>query len=723
MFWGKIARVGVASARIIRIDTQAAEALDGVMAVVTAKDVPGLNGYGIILEDQEVFSNERIRFEGDAVAGVVATTPALAEEAAKLIKIEYEETPGVYNVDEAIRIDAPKVHDSGNVLLHGVVKHGDVQGAFRSAAVVVEESYELPMQEHAYLETEGGIAEYKDGEMSVFVGSQYPWQDQRQLCKILDMDKEQVHVVSDPVGGAFGGRESLTIQAQLAVMALKVDGPVKMVNSREESIITSWKRHPMRITMKTAADAEGVITANQVRIYSDTGAYAGLGKEVLGYSIEHACGAYRVKNVDIEGYSLYTNNAPACAMRAFGVAQSTFAMESQVEMLADKLGMDPLQMRLTNGLVQGDVAPFGHTLRYSMGTIPTLKKAAEVDLWLNREKHKAVATKPWKKRGVGIATEIQAIGIGQGAPDFGAADLVLTGAGRLSLGVGCPDIGQGNNMVFRQMAAELLGCDLAHMDIIQADTKRTPDAGVTAASRTTYTVGNAVVLAANTFKEELKTFAQEQWGQDIDILYVADGITVDGRVHSYQELASLAGELGRSVSAHGHFDMPEAGYDSPLHGLPHIMFGAATHVAMVEVDTLTGQVELIRSVVIPDTGRTINIQGVEGQAEGGTLMGMGYALMESVISEKGHILSDNLNTYLIPTAMDIPEVETYPVEEVEETGPFGAKGIGEAVCAAATPAIINAIYDAVQVRIKKLPANPEAILTALVEKEGMDDEH
>lgn len=715
MLWGKIVRSTVPHARIISIDTTEAENFPGVHAVVTAKDVPGLNGYGIAIPDQPVFAEDKVRFVGDAIAGVVAQTKEIAEAAAQKIKIEYEELPGVFDPREGLKPDAPKIHKDGNILQNTHVVNGDVEKAFEEADVIVENEYHTTMQMPVYLEVEGGVGLYADGELTLWCASHYPTQDQRQLSAVMNIPTDKIRIIGNPVGGSFGGKDDLIIQAQLAVMAYKVAGkPVKIVHTREESCRVGWKRHPMYITLKTAAKQDGTLLANQVKIISDTGAYAGLGAAVVNLAVEHACNAYRVSNIDIRGICVYTNNSVCSAMRGFGAPQVTFAMENQMDILAEKLGMDPLTIRLKNCLRIGDKAALGHTLKHEMGTEATLMKMKEIDLWVNREEYKKQAPR-WKKRGVGIATSIQGVGLGNGIPDYGSADITLNEDGIFVVGAGCPDIGQGNSTAFAQMAAEALGCSLEHIQVITGDSAYTPDSGVTAASRTIYAIGNAILMAAEKITAQIRQVAARLLGAGEDELELAEhGICYRDSCLSYRELAQRAADEGIIFKGHGRFDMPQADITiKGAAGLPHSLYSAVSHIALVEVDTLTGRVDVLKAACIPDTGRVINIQGLEAQSEGGTVMGMGFAVMEKAVFDRGYLLSNNYSTYLIPTALDSPEIETYPVEVLERTGPFLAKGIGECVGSPITPAITNAIYDAVGVRIKECPADMEKIFFAM----------
>lgn len=718
MLWGKIVRSGVPHARILEIDTTEAEQVPGVVAVVTYKDIPGENGFGIAISDQPVFCQDKVRYEGDPVAGVIAETEEIAEDAASKIKVRYELLPVVDDARFALREDAPSVHDQGNVLIQSHVQNGDLEKSFQEADYIIEKDYYCAFQFPVYLEREGGVAEYKGGYLSILCGSQYPHQDRRQLSKVLDMPEEKIKIVSNPVGGAFGGKDDLTVQAQLAVMTYKVGKPVKLVNTREESTKTSWKRHPAYISMKTAVKKDGILLANKVNFIIDTGAYAGLGGAVLTNIIGHACGSYRVQAVDVTAKCVYTNNSPASAMRGFGIPQITFAVESQMDVIADQLGLDPLEIRLKNGLKTGEKGPYGSTMSMTLGTVPTLQKVKQTDLWSRREEIKENNTKPWKKRGIGLATCIKGNGLGKGIPDYSAAEIILNDSGEYVVAIGCPDLGQGNHIVFRQIAAEILQCPLSQVKLLQGDSSCTPDSGITAASRTVYAGGNAILLAAEEIKKQVCTFAADYWKVPVtDVVFGEYRVTCRDKEVCIPDLASLVSKQNNEISAQGYFDMPVAdkGVEG-MSGLPHVLFGTTTNVVLVEVDVLTGYVDVLQAISVPDAGKIINLQGLEGQAEGGTVMGMGYAVMENVVIDQGKILTDNFSTYIIPTSLDCPEIIVDPVEVPDDSGPFGAKGIAEALSTSITPAIINAIYDAVGVRIQSVPTTSEKVYAGLKKK-------
>lgn len=701
MLWGGILRSPHAHALIKSIDISKAKQIPGVHAVVTHEDVPGLNGYGAIVQDQPVFCKDKVRFIGDFVAGVAAETKEIADTALELIDVEYELLPGVFDVEEAATEDSPKVHEEGNIHLITKVEKGGIDEAFKNADVIVEKVYQTSRQMHAYLETESGVAFFDDEEnLHMLCGSQYSHRDQLQLSRILDIPKEKIIVTSNPVGGAFGGKDDLTIQGQLAILALKSKRPVKIVYSREESVLVSGKKHPMKIYMKTGANKDGLLVANQVKIYADTGAYANLGRSIVNVAVENCCSAYRMPNLKVEGLCIYTNNMISNPMRGFGANQSNYAMETQMDIIAEELAMDPMEIRLKNGVRQGDEGALGHTLTSAMGTIQTLEAVKNSELWINRDKHKNASTKPWKKRGIGLATALKGVGYGRGLEDYAACDMTLLENGNIRVAVGCPEIGQGNSTAYGQIAAEALGFPFEKIDVVTGHSHATPDSRTSTASRSIYAGGNAIILAAKEMKKQLT-----EYSTSINSSKVEDSV---------EEIVNQAMKDKKEFSVHGHFEVPIPDKGIPgAYGLPHLVYSATTHLALVEVDMYTGLVEVVKAVCALDAGQVINIQGLEGQSEGGTVMGMGYALLEDIELFEGKTDTHNFNKYLIPTSLDVPVIETIPVEVTEKTGPFGAKGVAEGVCIPISPAITNAIYDAIGARLESIPATLERVQDAL----------
>lgn len=726
MLYAKVLRAKYPHARIIKIDTSKAESLPGVIAIITHKDVPGVNGFGIVIPDMPVLCSDKVRYIGDAVAAVAAESEEIAEQAALLIDVEYEPLPVISDPIEAMKQDAPKIHEKGNIHLHTEVKRGNVEKAFKEADLIIENTYYTGRQEHAFLETEGGVALVDDdGNLVMYAGSQYPQRDQLQLARCLSINPRKIHVISYPVGGAFGGKDELTIQPILGLLALKTKRPVKIVLSREESIISYWKRHPFILHYKTGVKKDGTILAQEIKLIQDKGAYSSLGGPVLNLAVEHACGPYRVDNVHVEGYAVFTNNGIAGAFRGFGAPQVTFAMETQIDIIAKKLQIDPIELRRKNALRKGDFTSIGNKLTTSVGTLKVLDEIEKCDLWKNRNeiKKEQDPLRPWIKRGVGVALTYQGTGLGVGIPDYGGALLSLNPDGTFSVKIGTVDYGQGILTSYAQIVAEKLRINIENVYVVLGDSFFTADSGPTSASRGVYTGGKAAIIACEKMLDILRRKASEILKEDENLLDYVDGfifskVNKNLRV-SFKEIAlSYLDENRKLPETEGYFLMPTAEISiENAEGLPHHIFAFSAHAALVEVNTLTGEVNVIKGVEAVDGGVVVNLQGYEAQVEGGFVMGMGYGLMEEVVIENGVFKNPNFSTYIIPSIKDVPdEIVALPVVNEEDTGPYRAKGIAETVMVATAPAITNAIHDATGIRIRKIPATSEYIYKLIKEK-------
>ncbi len=718
MLWAATHRSRYPHALIKRIDVSKAESLPGVVAVLTHRDVPGENRYGLFAKDRPVLADDKVRFYGEPIALVAAETREAAEEAVRLIEVEYEPLPVVSDPLKAMEPDAPRIHEEGNIARKTRIRLGDVESAFKKAEVAVENTYYTGSVAHAFLETEAGIA-YLDesGRVNIIAGGQSAYRNRSQICEALDLPEERVRVVNPHVGGAFGGKDDATVQIHLALLALKTKRPVKLVWSREESMIAGFKRHPGIIWMKTAADSQGNLLAHQVKIIYDTGAYMSLGPAVLDVAIENCPGPYRIPNIDIEAALVYTNNFVASAFRGFGAPQVIFAAEQQMDMLAERLGMDKVEFRLRNALRRGDIGVFGNKIETSIAIDKALELLKNHPLWRDREHFKKDSPRPWLKRGVGVAASIKGYTIGA-LPDKGTVEIELLRNGVFEVKSGAVEMGQGVETVLALIAAERIGCGLENVRVTLADTDKTPDTSVTSASRMTFLAGNALLKAAEKMVEKLKTAASEILEEGEENLELTErGVCSkkSRRVASYRELYEALRRRGEETRTSGTFEVPRL---QPIKGsleIPHLFFMTAAALALVEVDTLTGFTRVLKMVEVVDAGRVISRLGFEGQVEGGVAQGLGYTLMEEVVTEDGVMRNPDLATYLIPTSKDMPEIEAIAVEYPEALGPYGAKGVGEITLVPVAPAIINAIYDAVGVRLNRIPATPERVYWALKE--------
>jgi len=723
LLWAGAKRAGVAHGRILEIDFAAAEALPGVFAVLTRKDVPGTNRQGIVHKDQPVLAGERVRHRGDPVALVLAENREVLAQALSLIRVEIEPLPAVFDPEEALKPDAPRIHERGNLLLHAKIEKGKAEEAFSECAVVVVETFEAPCQEHCFLETENGVAwQEPDGKIVMIVSTQAPFRDRFEIAHALGLEAGSIRIISPYLGGAFGGKDGATVQCLLALAALHAQGrPVKMWWEREESFAAGYKRHAARMYYRAGARADGTLHALQCRLYYDSGAYAHLGGEVLELGMEHAGGPYRIPHTDIEGWCVYTNNPIGGAMRGFGVCQVSFAFERVMDLLAAKLGLDPLDFRLKNALQRGDRNCTGVTLVHSTGIVPCLEALKRHALWTGREKWKLSAG-PFKKRGAGLAAVFNAMGYGRGLPDSAVAKVEFTPEGRFRIYSGVPDMGQGNATAFLQIAGEILCQDASRLELIQPDTERCLPAGSSSAGRTTYTFGNALIRACREMKAKLchraalVLMADEERGFALlpgKVRHLPSGRDVD-----LDFLARLLPEADRSSVGQTVMpvsqDVPDTGKGFII-GFPHVFFSYAAHLAYVEIDELTGKIEVREYLAVTEGGRVINPQGFEQQVHGAVAQGIGYALMEQVALDQGQILNPNFADYLLPTSLDVPDIVSVSVETVEPTGPFGMKGIGEVGANAPVPAIAGAVEDAIGVRLTRSPFTGGRVLSMLEE--------
>jgi len=707
---GKVLRSRYPHARVLRVDASKAKALPGVVAVLTAADVPGARNHGHLRNDWPVLAYDKIRYVGDAVALVAAETEEMAEAALDLIEVDYEPLPVVASAEAALAEDAPLIHEGGNVLKHLTFQRGDVEAAFAQADIVIENEYRTPAGDHSFLEPEAGVATVDDeGNVTVYAGSQIPFDDQRQIAASLNLPREKVRVVQTKVGGAFGGKEDIHVQIHVALLSQATGWPVKLVFTRQESMIVHPKRHATVIRLKTGATQAGKLLAVQAHIVGDTGAYASLGEPVMTRTATHATGPYQVPNFKVDCYAVYTNNPPAGAYRGFGVPQATFASETQMDILAEKLGMSPFELRWINALRVGATTATGQILRESVGLLECIDRVESQISNLE-----SPISNLQSRRGWGVACAYKNVGLGGGLADSAGAEVELLDDGRAIVRAGAAEVGQGLVGVLTQMVIEELGVNYSKVEVILGDTGQCLDGGATTASRQTYVTGNAVRYAARRVRQALADAAAEELDAAPDtLIFQEEQISrPDGRSISLVEAISLARREGRSLDASYVYTPPET---VPLEeaGDKHFAYGYAAQAAQVEVDITTGEVKVLKVIAAHDVGRAINPMAVEGQLEGGVMMGLGYALTEEFKVEEGRVLSDSFVKYKVPRIHQIPEIVPIIVEHETADGPYGSKGVGEITSIPTTAAITNAIYAACGARVFSLPATPIRVLAAL----------
>ena len=701
-------------ARIEKVHTEKALQIPGVVRVFTADDVPGRNRLGIINKDQPLLAADKVRYVGDPVALVAAETEAAVEEALQAMDVDYEDLPVVFTPEDALKEDAPLIHEKGNLLFTRRIHRGDVEKAFQDCGVAVERIYQTPQLEHAYLEPDAGAGYMdEDGTLVIYASTQNPHYDHKEVVDLLGLKDEQVRIIQAATGGGFGSKLDLNVQGFIGLALHYLKKPVRYVYSREEAFLATAKRHPLTMIVKTGADKQGRLKAMKARIVCDTGAYGSYGIAVASRAAVHATGPYAVDNVAVEALCIYTNKPFSGAMRGFGAPQIALAHESQMDLLARELNMDPLEIRRINAFGTGSTTATGQKLTASVG-IGACLDAVRPHYEGALEKWKPARTHPYKKRGVGVGAMWYGIG-NTGVQNPSTARIEMDLDGRVTVYTGCADIGQGSTTALAQIAAETLGVATDGIRLVVADTKWTTNAGATSASRQTYISGNAVKDAADKLADVLLTEAVNVLKVSKEALVFDAGSVVNsGDAASrvpFSKLARKAYKKGIPLSWAGFFDPvtepldPETGQ-----GVPYATYAYACHLVLVSVDTLTGEVQVEKVVAAHDVGKAIYPEGVKGQIRGGVAMGIGFALMEEFEAGKTGSLKD----YLIPTCADMPETLPIIVESTEPTGPFGAKGVGEPALIPTAPAVINAITDALGERIYHLPANLERVLEASI---------
>ena len=696
-------------ARLLKVDVSKARALPGVVAALTADDIPGRKDCGVHEIDWPVLCYDKVRYVGDAVALVAAETEAIAADALKLIEVEYEPLPVVTGPKEAAQPGAPVLHEhhaTGNFLAHFHLANGDVAAGFAQADVILEREYNTQTVEHGFIEPEACLAMPEaNGRFTVYAGGQIPFGDRAQIAATLNLPEDRIRVINCLIGGGFGGKEDVSVQIHAALLAWATHRPVKMVLSRKESLLVHPKRHATIIKLKTGAKKDGTLVAHQAEIYGDGGAYASLSNHVMLRTTTHAAGPYAVANALVDTYAMYTNNVPSGAFRGFGVTQSAFAMESQMDQLAEALGLSPLEMRRRNILRIGKKTLSGQEMTESCGLGDCLEKVAA-----EMERHSFVAVEGDKRRAWGVACAYKNTGFGSGAYDAAGAEVEVFANGRASVRAGAAEIGQGLVGVLAQIVTEELGVPYEQVDVLVSDTDLTLDGAATTASRQTYVTGNAARHASQEVRALLSQTAAEMLDVAPHTLAFADGrVSSNGHSVPLSEVVTAARREGR---------LPKISYQYVAPMVPqyhHFAFGFGAQAALVEVDVKTGAARVLKVIAACDVGRVMNPLALLGQVEGSISMGLGMALQENFVMREGQVLTDNLNKCHLPTIDQTPEVITFFVEDETREGPYGAKGVGELASIPTTPAIVNGIYNATGQRCYRLPADKKWLKAALAD--------
>ncbi len=725
MLYGKILRSQYAHARILNIDTSMARALPGVKAVITAEDIPEIKiGWA---RDNPVLKSAKVRSVRDEVAAVAAVDEETAQEALQLIQVDYEELASVFDPEKAMKPGAPIIHEEAPNNIQEKMRqsyfHGDVHQGFAESDVVIEGRFRLPFVTHCCMGTCFCLASFSaSGDLTVWSSTQMPFLYQRDLSMALGIPATKVRVIKATIGGAFGSKlDMYPFEPICVLLAQKTGCPVRITFSREEEFIASPTRQPVICDIKSGAKEDGTLTAREVRMILDNGAYSSWGSTTPLVMMQTISSLYRVPNVKYDVVVAYTNNPYSGAMRGYGNPQATFAVDCHMDMLAQELGMDSMEFRLKNANRAGDVTGQGVKIT-TCGLTECIEKAAESVSWEEKR------AKPGN-RGVGMAAMIHVGGGARIYPSDGCGStLKVDDFGKVTLVTGATDMGQGADTILAQIVAEELGVPIEDVTVIHSDTDITPwDVGAHA-SRTTFIAGNSARLAAADARRQILEAAAESLGEKVDDLDLREGkIFRKGEPEEWIPFAKMVRSKhfrpdGDVILAKGWYEPPTERQDKEFRGNISAAYGFATQAVEVEVDTETGEVDVLKIAAAHDVGRAINPMAVEGQIHGGVSMGLGYALYEELVVQEGHVLNPNFADYALPTAKDMPPIDTIIIETDDPAGPFGAKGMAEPSCIPTAPAIANAVYDAVGVRIRDLPITPEKVLKALKEKEQKTQE-
>ena len=721
MLHGRVLRSPYANARIRGLDFQKAKKLPGVRALLTADDIPGVNLRGNFpgdRDDQPVLVKTHARAVGDAIALVAAETPEIAEKALSLIHVQYEPLPPVEDPLTSAKPGAPLIDEQGNITKQFGYTRGDIEEGFAKAAAVVDETFRTQFAEHAYLETESGAAwPESGGVIHIRCGTQFI-ENYRFVARVLGLPHNKVRLETPPLGGGFGGKISTTIEPFLALLAQATGSPVRLALTREESMLSSTKRHPYILHYRIGADAEGNLTALSAELTGDAGAYTNISAVICHYSLSLLAGPYRCPNVKVDSRMVITHNPITTAMRGVGCPQVTYGLEGAMDSLAQKLGMDPFELRQKNYVAKGGTLPTLQPIKNAV-LLPETWKAAEqaLDKALARNKEKYSKLSPTLLRGRGHTSNMSGYGRRHGTISHASIAMQLDGTAVVSVGV--PDLGSGQRAGARQVAAAILGLPVDKVTVQSGDSQTTPLVGMTAGSRQFMNTGNAILQAAEPIVSALKRAAAEILEANAEDILLAEGKAFVKNSPepsvAHPQLVARANSTGGTLTHLGTFILEEKPYPGAetCHDAGWADYTFGSMAAEVAVNPETGEVQILGLGLSHDVGTAVNPQIILGQCQGGIVQGIGLALYEDCYVKKGRVEAHDFSTYLIPTSLDIPPLEITLLESGEGQGPFGARGIGEPPCNTTTAAIANAVSRAIGVRVTSLPITPEKVLHAL----------
>ncbi len=722
MLYARTLRSDLPHARIKKLDVSPALKVPGVVAVITCEDFTEHGAFGFPVSDLYMLAYDHVRYVGEGIASVAAETPEAAIEGVKAIIFELEPLPAIFDMDHSLDSDAPQIGPTRadgkhpNFLGHYPVYKGNPEEKLKECDVIVDQKYETVNQEHAYLETEGGLAiPTAEGGVAVYLSCQSPFIPRGHICRVLSLPEGKVRVIVPPVGGSFGGKDDLNYQTggQVSALALKTGRPVRMTFSREESILASYKRGAMRMNIRLGADKDGTLKACQFKSTYDSGAYSSQSPFTSWRASIHAMGPYRYDDCTVDINTVYTNQGYAGAYRGFGNTEVCVGIEQAIDEMADALKMDPIDFRLKNCLRLGDTTPHGQLLTESVGLPDCLMAVRKMSDWDRKRKEFANQPATDRRRGIGVAALFHGTSLGAEGADEATGTIEIHADNLVTLTSGLTDYGTGSRTVFTLIAAETLGIDPSRIRLHRPDTNTAIDSGPTVASRSTMLGGNATKVAALNLLQNLDWAAADLLQCDLyQLQRVGESyIGPSEEPVPWETVVQHARDMGLILSAHGKWSAPKIQWDEEKGtGVPYIAYHFGAQVAEVEVDLKTGATDVTGMWAVHDAGKVIFPQGAYGQLYGGISHGLGYALYEDLDFQDGYAQNLNFDSYLIPTSVDMPEIQAGFVEALYSYGPFGAKNVAEPSMVPTAPTILNAIANATGRRIRKLPANLERVM-------------
>lgn len=717
MLHGCYARSTEPHAKIVGIDVNEAKSVPGVISIMTSEDIPDDRLLvGTHDDDTPILAKDRVRYVGEPVVAIVAESLDAAREACELVEIEYESLPEIFTPEEALAPGAIEIEDGNpsNIIVEHQHDTGDVDAAFRDADIVLEGTFTTEPIDHCFLEAQAGIAYVdSDGILTLEASTQYPHFHHQRLARITDLPMEKIRVLQADVGAAFGGKIDNTIEYVACLFALQTGRPVKMGLTREEVFTSTTKRHRVKMHQKIGATKDGRLTALELDLLCDGGAYRSYSAVVAGRCVVHAGWPYRFPNQRVHLATTFTNNVPSGGMRSFGVVKTSFALEQHLNEIANRLGICPVEIRRINGFKDGDATSTGQVLQ-DVGLLKTLDQIKPI---YEQKRREIDADTSGRKRGLGVTCLGYGIGY-SGVRNPSSATLVASADGKIIAYTGTPDIGTGSDMALAQVAADCLDVDIARIQVLSGDSSKTEDSGPTSASRTTYFSGNALGLASEDFKRQFNAAIALKLNCRVeDVEFGHDEVVANGERMSFEQACYLLADEINNISGYGKFD-PDICVDiTTFKGNPYATYTYATHLVEIEVDPELGSVDVLNVWASHDGGVIVNPNGAEGQVHGGVAMGMGMALWEKIVREDGRIMNPHYRDYLLAGAKDMPaKINVSFVDNYDRTGPYGAKGIAEAAIIPIPSAIACAITDAVGVKPRALPMESEQILKLMNER-------